>query len=506
MIVGLALLAQIYFFYMLSLVAQGPKSFIMIVSMAILYIIYFSVISKKPVHSLYGFLLITLFFPKAGNNFGFFVIEELRGVTMFAIMQNIAAIPICLNLLRIKKFKKWMPRNLSKFCLLFFSLILLTLFMGLLRQIVGDYLVDVNIGPEELVWNAPMLSGLIFLCGCIAFFKRMEQVEKIFLIIISAGIITVIESILYVYLRLPLPFANYVFNDTGRYNSIFFSDFVTLPLICNGAAGFILYFAFTRKRKALLLLIPFLFLPILATFQRTPMVSTFIIVGIFLMLQKNIQLKYGFSLMALFLTSASILLKTTGGFIGEMTLFFDQVRPDYFFSYMDSWASRAGAYLRGLEAFIFSLPAGVGTWRMEVVMSSFNLPRFLRDFVQSGPMEDFYSEIADGRATAPHNFYINFIGEYGLLGVFLMILFVYLCFKKFQLTGKNGKRKRETQPKLFMAQTAAYSILIGISFWFIFYHYIFYWLLFFLLFIMFFVPEDGNSPMNPDCLKDGCLP
>ncbi|MDD5433874.1 MAG: hypothetical protein PH343_00450, partial [Nitrospira sp.] len=354
MIASLALLTQIYFFYMLSLVVQGPKSFILIVAMATMYIIYFGVISKKPEHALYGFLLITLFFPKGGNNFGFFVIEELRGVTMFAIMQNMAAFSICLNLLRIKQFKVWMPRNLNKFCLLVFSLILLTLFMGLARQLVGDYMVDVNIEPEELVWNAPLLSGLIFLCGCIAFIRRIEQVEKIFLFIISAGIITVIESILYVYLRLPLPLAKYVFNDTGRYNSMFFSDFVTLPLICNGAAGFILYFAFTRKLKALLLLIPFLFLPILATFQRTPMVSTIIIVGFFLMLQKNMRLKYGFSLMALLLTGASILLKTAGGFIGELTSFFEQVRPDYFFSYMDSWASRAGAYIRGLEAFIFS--------------------------------------------------------------------------------------------------------------------------------------------------------
>jgi hypothetical protein len=349
--------------------------------------------------------------------------------------------------------------------------------------------------PEQLVGNAQMLYGFIFLCGCVAFINRMEQVEKIFLIVITSTMAMVVESIMYFYLGLPLPLRDYVFNPSGRFNSMFFFNFITLPLVCFGGVGFVLYFASIKKRKVLLLVVPFIFLPILATFQRTPIVVAILIVWIFLMLRKNVRLRYALLSGGLLLAGATMLLgKVRGRFNEILASFFGQVRPDYLDSYVESWLSRVGAYYRGLEALVYSLPLGVGPTRMQEVMFSSRTPRYFGDFVQAGPALSLYGDIASGAwYTGPHNFYITFSGEYGLLGIVILVYFMYLVFSNLRLTGRTGKRMLETQPKTFVAQASVYSILVGLGFWSVFYDYNFYWFSFFLLFVLSFTADDRYS-------------
>lgn len=502
MIQTLTLLISFYFFYMLSLVVQDPGSFIIIIFLTAIYTLCFGVINKKPAHSLYGFLIIALFFPKGGNNFVLFRIEELPLVSMAVIFQSMAAFAICLNILRFKDHQWRMPHKLNLFCYVVFFMIIVSFAMGLVRLLVGDYLTGARVEAEELAWNVHMLIGLIFLYGCTLFVKQMRQIEKIFLIIIVLGIALVIESVLYVYLALPLPLTNYVFHENGRYHSIFFFDFVTLTLVLFASIGFIFYFGFTRKNYILFLLAPLMFLPMLPTFQRAPVVSGVMIVLAFLLLYKNIPIKFGLATMSVFIIGSLILLSKIDETISNLE--FISTRPDYFVSYMSSWVARMGAYIRGIEAFIYSMPFGVGATRMSIVMGSQSMPTYLSSFVQPGEMRNFYFDIASGNhITGPHNFYINFLGEYGILGVIFFLLFIGFCIRGFMLSGKYGKRLAKYRPELFTAQVAAYSILLGIGFWFLFYHYIFYWLLFFLLFIILFTASQYRSELENNAMQGG---
>jgi len=489
MIVSIIALLQIYLLYMLSLVVQDLASLIIIVFFLVVYVAFFGLILKRPMYSLYGFLLITLFFPKGGNNFVLFSIEELHGMSMCMIFQVAAALAICLNILRFEKITPPINRKLNYFCHFVFTVVILTLLLGLLRSFGGDYFTNLEIAPEELAWNVPMLLGLVFLYGCIKFVRQIEQAEKIFLIIIASAMAIAVESLLYVYLRLPLPLENYVFHESGRYHSIFFFDFVILALVCFGATGLILYFVSAGRTKLFLFCLPLFFLPLLATFQRTPLVSIFIVAGIFFMLQKKIQLKVALPLMIFFVWGVTSVLEKWGEYLQSLEFF--MIRRDYFETYITSWVSRLGSYIRGFDVFITSFPMGVGPGRVNPMMSSSHIPNYLIDYLQAGPMSSFYHNIAFyGRTTGPHNFYINFICEYGLWGIMLMIFYVYLCFDRFHITGKTGKILEEKNPRLFAIQTAAYSILLAIAFWFLFYHNTFYWLMFFLLFLMFFVPDN----------------
>lgn len=84
MIIGFILLTLFYFVYMVYLVVSDMNSLIIIASLAMAYVIYFGIISKKPENSLYAFLLLFLFFPKSGNDFRIFRIEELVGISFNA--------------------------------------------------------------------------------------------------------------------------------------------------------------------------------------------------------------------------------------------------------------------------------------------------------------------------------------------------------------------------------------------------------------------------------------
>ncbi|MFH2011568.1 MAG: O-antigen ligase family protein [Pseudomonadota bacterium] len=503
MIIGLVALLQFYLFYMISLVVQDRNGLIFIIFFTVLYAILFGLVLKKPLYSLYGFLFITLFFPKGGNNFVLFSIEELRGISLCTILQTVAALTICLNILRFKKRFPPIHRKLNYFCYLVFFVIILSFLLELIRAFGGDYLTNIEIVPEELVWNAPMVFGLIFLYGCATFVRRIEEAEKIFLIIIASATALAVESLLYFYLKLPLPLTNYVFHESGRYHSIFFFDFVTLALVCFGATGFILYFVSSRKTIIYLFLIPLFFLPTLATFQRTPIVSTFIVIGIFSMLRKRVRLKFGILLMGLFVWGVTLVFKMLDDYL-ESLAFFMFVRPDYFQTFTSSWVERLGSYLRGLEVFIASFPVGVGPGRVDPTMASSSIPKYFIDYVQAGDMSSWYHEIVSyGQVTGPHNFYVNFICEYSIWGVILIGYFVYLCFVSFKLTGKTGEKIAAVHPKLFLIKTSAYSILIAIGFWFLFYHYTFYWLMFFLLFLLFFVPDDYAKELSPAKVRVG---
>lgn len=493
MIIGFILLTLFYFVYMVYLVVSDMNSLIIIASLAMAYVIYFGIISKKPENSLYAFLLLFLFFPKSGNDFRIFRIEELVGISFSLMLQDVAAFTICLHLIRAKKLKSQIPKKLGIFCLLISCTVIFTFILALVQQLAGGYW-ELMVTPEDLTWAAPLLYGLIFLYGCIAFIKRVEQIEQIFMIILFSGIDLVLEAVLYFYLRLPLPFSERAIHESGRFMGFFFADFVTLALVCFMSIGCALYFLLARKRYIFSLLIPLLFLPIVYTYQRASAAAGVLIIGCFFLIGGYLRPRVVVPIMVL-IVGLSVFSNIIERFWEPLKSFWEgDIRPDFFTSYADSWTSRVGAYLRGLDVILFSFPSGVGPGRVDIFMGSAVVPNYFG--LSKGWMEaqHFYWIIASGQhPTGSHSFFINFIAEYGLLGVVAMWVFISGFLSNLRIFGRVGKGLKKNNLQFFLVQTTAYSVLAGIAFWWIYYHYTFYWLWFFLFFLTYFLPKYDSE-------------
>jgi hypothetical protein len=378
------------------------------------------------------------------------------------------------------------PKKLKIFCLLFFCLVGLAFIPSLLQQLLGGYW-EAIVTPEELTWVAPLLYGLIFLYGCMAFIKRVQQIERIFLIVIFSGIDLVLETVLYFHLRLPLPFPERAIHESGRFMGLVFVDYVTLALVCFMSIGCALYFLFARKRYVFSLLIPLLFLPIIATYQRAPMAAGTLVIGSFFLIGGYLKPRVVVPVVVL-IVGLSVFSNNLERYWEPLKSFWEgDVRPDYLSGLVDSWTSRVGSYLRGMDVFIFSFPFGVGSERVPIFMSSAVVPNYFGLSKGWMEMQHFYWIIAQGRhVTGTHGFYFSFIAEYGLLGVVVMWVVISGFVSNLRTFRRVGKGLKKNNIQLFLVQTTAYSVLAGIAFWWFFYHYTFYWLVFFLFFLTFF--------------------
>ncbi|MFH1147699.1 MAG: O-antigen ligase family protein [Pseudomonadota bacterium] len=486
MIFILLLILAFNFFYMMVLIVPSGSSWAFILLFALIYLYYFGSISRKPEYTLYGFLLLFLFFPKSGNNFGIVQVEESARVSLSAIFLSIAAMSICLRVIQADSFETKISRNLKKFCGLVSVIAVLVFFLSAGRQLFGSAL-GTEVLPEELAWSCPLLYGVAFLYGSVNFIDRMEHIERIFTIVILSGMELALEAVLYLFLKLPLPFAQRVIHESGRFNGFFFADYVTLTVICFSSIGFTLYFIFAKKKPLLSLAIPLFFIPIVNTYQRTPMAAGVLILGSFLLfggyLRRTVTALTGilFGLIVFSNKFIEICFESLKG------LFQGRVRPDYFISYMDSWTARLGAWTRGLDVFIFSFPFGVGPGRIDQYMSTPGIPNYFGIGTEWGETQNFYWQIATGEhVTGPHNLYVSLLGEYGVAGALLIFFLIVQSISNSRSLKCIEVELKECHPDLFFASVAAKSVLLGIAFWSVYYHYIFYWLVFFLFFLSFF--------------------
>ncbi len=489
MIISFMGLILFYFFYMLYLVVPHVNSIIIITFLAVSYVFYFGVISRKPEYSLYAFFLISLFFPRSGNNFGgVIILDELPGATLYRILQCIAAFTICLRLIRVNALKPQIHKRLRTFCLLISWAVFLTFILALLRQLIGGYW-EVRVVPVELVGAAPLLYGTIFLYGCIAFITEIKQIERILLFMCLCGIELTLEVILFFHLKLDLPYVSRAIEESGRFGSFIHADFVTLSQFCLASIGSVLYFIFVRKKYFLLSFVPFLFLPIIATYQRASMTAGILVLVGFIFLSTYIRRKAMVLLVGLIIGMSIFNLFGPATIIERSKRFMEgEVRPEYFTSYQESARSRVGAWLRGIDVIIYTFPFGTGPGRLHLFMASSVVPSYLIKPTEYIPKaETFYARISKGiHITGPHNNYVQLVGTHGLLGALAIWFFFSGCFFNFRIFIKERKGLKGQHLKHFMFQVTAYSVLLGMGFWAIYYHYTIYPLILFFFFLTFF--------------------
>jgi len=502
MIEILLLLTVCFFAWALVLIVPFFGSFVLISLAAAVYIVFFGFIVKKPAYSLYGFVILSLFFPRRGNDFGIVMVEETLHVSLASLLQCVAAVTICIRILRRKqRFVSFCPKKLRICSFLIGAVVVLAFLVALTRELVGGY-TEVANAPGQVIWLAPLLFGVVFLNGCIFLITGTKEVERIFQLLALFGMVLVAEVILYSILEVPLPYLDRAISSSGRFRSFFLADYNLVTLTAIAALSCTLYFVATRARSYVYLMcVPLLFLPMLYTAQRTPMVAGIASIVVFLTYAFKMKPSTLIPLIAL-VALVPVVWWMYSYFsiapVEELTSFVrGEIRVDYFSSALRSWRSRWGSFLRATDVIFYSAPFGVGARKMTSFMQLGSVPNYLGLEGFWAESETFYYVISKGvRPTGPHNAYLNFIGEFGLLAVVSLYMFLSSVARNMIWFAKSSRRGYRGWEYLYLSQLTAYASLVGLGIYAMFQDEMMYWLISFFFFLTFFLGGSmaGVSP------------
>ncbi len=483
--------------------SEGMVSLVLVLYFVFTFgcIVFFGLISK-PEMSIYAFLFLWCFFPKKSippdSTLGWLkdvmnmppIIES----SLFSMFEITILLAIIVRL--VVSGKAFKIKQLRRFNILLFVMVISAFIISLKLY----YFPDTSLVTEplrSLYGLIHIVAGLIFFSGCMKFIKTQKQIEIIFSFFVLSLIILSLETILLRYLNL-IPQLNYwAISERGLYISLIFSDYNGVGVCSIIAFPCFVYFILSRKNYRLFLLMPVLLLPLINGYERAQMVGllTALTCFAYMIIQNNKHriIVIGFGVVILCTIYSSIgetLIYKTTSFLGG------EVRPDYLSA--DSFFSRVGAWLRCIDVFIRSFPFGVGPGVVFYYMGSSDIPSH---FVLSDidlRAADYYDSLRYGvHMTGSHNLYLQYIAEYGLLGVITIISFVCLVLSRFLSFKRRAKKIYPKYYDYFLAQVCCYSIMIGLGVFYIFQHSPVYYFLFLLfLYLIFLIPklvDEGNT-------------
>lgn len=450
-----------------------------------MYVTYFGLIAK-PAWSLYAYVLIWMTVPKAFRLYyitgGLYDLPE--GMTVFHILELISVCGIVVALIRHRKKRPQLEKSesLKRFtwfflCTGLISLVIsfgfLALFFPMMR--LTNLWNFINLHSElqyRILAITSMAYGVIFVYGCVAFINELKQVEVFLLLFLLLGMAMGCESGLFYYL--PLISSSYslfpslagwsVNQATERFMSLIFTNIDQVGLFSIIAAGSAMYFALSRK-KSLLVLLPIVLMPVFAGYQRSVLLGV-LTTWMFLYWNSTTGKKrvVYVCLAVVFLAgmymvdSDLLLINNIASELGGHT------RLDYFSS--ETLDVRFGLQLRAIELFLYSFPFGVGPGMAATAMNSPIRESMLGfAFPQVGDFSTaVYGQVATGiKTTNPHNFFIEFTVENGLLGILVLAMFLFLLLRNFRDWLVAGRGSSSRDHRLFLVQACVYSVLFGIG-------------------------------------------
>ena len=457
-------------------------------------IVYFGLISK-PEMSIYAFMFLWCFFPKKGippdSVLGWLKdainMPPIAESSLFSMLEITILLAIIVRL--VVKREAFKIKQLRRFNILLFVMIFSTFLLSLKLY----YTPDISLVTEplrRLFGLIHIVAGLIFFSGCMVFIKTHKQVERIFAFFVLSLVLLATENLLFNYFKL-LPQLHYwAINSRGRFVSIIFTSDNTVGVCTIIAFCCLFYFIFSRRYYKLFFLMPFLILPLLNAYDRAPLVGLLSALLFFLyMVLQNSKYKL------LIITFGSVFLIVILSGFGEslidkiVSFLSGEVRVNYLSP--DSVFSRMGAWLRCIDVFIYSFPFGVGPGVVFYYMGSSDIPSY---FVLSGVdfrTIDYYDNLRFGvHVTSSHNLFLQYIAEYGLLGVITIISFICLVLSRFLSFKERAKMICQKNYDFFLAQVCCYSVFFGLAVFYFFQNTPeFYFLFLLFLYLIFLIPK-----------------
>ncbi len=474
--------------------------FVLFIACTFAYIVYCGF--AKPEMSVYGFLFLWCVFPKKGiplsSVLGWlketFNLPDIPEVSLYFILVFVLLLAIVVKI--ITNNKGWVIKEFKILYLLFLFLVI----SGLIVSLKLFYYSDNSFVTEparSLIKLVHVFSALIFFSGCMMFIKIQKQIEIIFSLFILSLVLLATENILFNYFGLFPQLHYWAISDLGRFVSMTFASDTAVGVCTIIALCCFFYFVFSRRYYKLLFLMPFLISPLINGYDRAPLAGLLSAMLFFIyMVFRNSKYKmliitFGPALLiAAFSGYGETLIDKTTSFLGG------DVRPDYLST--DSLFTRMGAYLRCIDVFIYSFPFGVGAGVVRFYMASLDVPsNFLLSSVDLRASE-FYDRIRFGaKVTGSHNLYLQYITEFGLVGVITIISIVCFILPRFKSFIKRAKVISQKNYDLFLAQVCCYSVIIGLA---VFYFFQttpeYYFLLLLFIYLIVLIPklvDEGNT-------------
>ncbi|MBM3852833.1 MAG: O-antigen ligase family protein [Verrucomicrobia bacterium] len=437
--------------------------FILMVGGALLL---FCLLSRRSEVAVYGYLAVWLFFPKFIRMLPLLGGLPWEGVSVFEVLE---AVVVCVLFVVCLLHP---PRRAFDFGRRFGGLL-----WGFLIMTAGTYCY-VEFVSGEVLFAQPgfafrffaypalqMIYACIFGWACLRYLDTFRKIEPIFLLLALSAVELTCEVVFLYYGKL-VPFLEPWLldsNNTGRFNSLAFLSFDTVGLmsilnvVCFG------YLALAWRRPRLLVTLPLLLLPIVATLAKAPLSGALLALTIFFSLTVRRHRTTILASALLFLLSTLVVEASRFANLSNLIngAFGGAVREDI--DVGSTFFGRTGLWLRGADIFLQHFPFGVGNGMVEYGMSAAG-ERRLQQFV-SGLVEEAYSVVAaKEHVTNIHNAFLEFLVENGVMGVLVMTASLLMLGSNFVRFVRA--RRDESSPlklKIFYAQVALYSAIGGMA-------------------------------------------
>lgn len=291
--------------------------------------------------------------------------------------------------------------------------------------------VPVSVGAyRQLFALALPAYGLLFFYLGLRFFRSADKVESLFRAVIACGVVGSVEGLFFP----PLGIAPNLENP-GHWHFIQAGltlggrDMVTRTVLLCVVA--VVYFLDRPQRNnRYLLLLPLLAAALLVSVQVTAWIAAAVALGTYAFLRQGVRGKVPAINVVLLLCALALAV----GFV----------------------ASVSGLAGRIVGDNVFASHYKLGLWSFQLAWTRWSFPFGLG----AGAVPFYFAHSAIGRFSSGHNLLLEFVTEYGLLGIIGLIACAWLLARSVQMWRRDVARDEQRAQSALLA-AAVYSMLIG---------------------------------------------
>ncbi len=399
---------------------------------------------------------------------------ETEYFSYYFILKLLVTIIMTVVLIRHHKdfFSNRLMGPIAKWSLSFLAGICAIGMFRVVFEFTSQYSLNYGVSEAGIFTVLDAFCNIIFLMSLISFIKDFKDFEFIMHLFVLASIVTIIDFIFLYKMEIITSVIHVVKPEAAayRYNGIIQNDYVSMGKFLTFSIGASMYFWITEHKIKWLFLAFILFYIITFTAQRLNMLMALIVLFLCFIAWLNARIsKYQIvpvvSLMiALFVTAFyffppyEIYIDKRGGLLTD---------PQELYSRLFLWAN---AFNFPAIDFLLGIGPGESQYCLAEILktSSINFP-FLYNFTLE----------SSGAPRGFHNAYLTFVIENGLIGLLIIFWLLLILFKLNRTVKKGLRRISGVNSKMHVAYKVSFSILIALSFGYMFDHH-YEWILFFL--------------------------
>jgi hypothetical protein len=428
--------------------------------------------TKRPEILLYVYVGLWLIFPKAlrltyltGGRYDF-----PPGITVFNVFEAIAALGIVVALIthRTGTPAEGPARQVTHLTawLLGAGLVSLIISLGWFDAVLpgqaggmSHFLNAYAHLPYRIMPVVSMLYALILVLGIARFIRRRSQLEIFFWLLAISGVELAIERLAFFNFDL-LPQLRRFAVHAGRFNSIVFTSYDRVGTFAILAICASLYLALSGRRLAWGAFAVAWF-PLIGTYQRAPILGAVAgVITVFAAVATRRQARLAGGGLLVIIAALAIAAPDHNPATELGRALGGSVRSNYFDT--TDGVERLAYGKRALDVSGYMFPLGVGP---DMAMNAMRYPIPGATAGLSNPLaRSLYQRLSDGQeVTNPHDIYLEFLVDFGILGVLLMLAFAVTLVRVYRSRLTRSEALGSELGALRIAQSCALAMIVGLG-------------------------------------------